>query len=179
MRSSSAAASRVKQTNADVYKRQPLVPMPCTPSGQEHEQMSADLTHQEANGMPLRQSAVFGGGFGHQSPDLSHRASQNRRKAPIGTRANKVFLPKPPPKTALCPPRDVKRSSGAEKHSPEDVKTLTRIRNVDRAPQDVGLTPKTSATPTWYTVQSRIARPRASRFFDRSLPRERHQAGMP
>ena len=153
--------------------------MPCTPSGQEHEQMSADLTHQEANGMPLRQSAVFGGGFGHQSPDLSHRASQNRRKAPIGTRANKVFLPKPPPKTALCPPRDVKRSSGAEKHSLEDVKrspesgtsTGRRKMSVQR--------PKTPATPTWYTVQSRIARARASRFFDRSLPRKRHQAGAP
>ena len=129
--------------------------------------------------MALRQSAVFGGGFGRQSPNLSPRASQNRRKAPIGTRMIKVFLPKSPPKTALCPLGDARHSPGAEKHSPEDVKTLTRIRNVDRAPQDVGLTPKTSATPTWYTVQSRIARARASRFFDRSLPRERHQAGMP
>ncbi len=85
--------------------------------------------------MALRQSAVFGGGFGRQSPNLSPRASQNRRKAPIGTRMIKVFLPKPPPKTALCPLGDARHSPGAEKHSPEDVKTLTRIRNVDRAPQ--------------------------------------------
>ena len=92
--------------------------------------------------MPLRQSAVFGGGFGRQGPNLSPRASQNRRKAPIRTRVIKVFLPKPPPKTALCPPGDAKHSPDAEKHSLEDVKALTRIRNVNRAPQNVGSTPK-------------------------------------